>query len=788
MSRTPNFAGFSMKAGLLLLSGFLVGTAQAETRRALLVGIDHYIRPGTARASVVTGKTKERLAQVHGRPSRSGISDLEGAVNDAIQLREILIRKYKFEARNIILLKDDEATADRILDTLQTHLVDAAKPGDISFFYYAGHGSRIRNTLTKNLSGMDSTLVPADTLLGAPDIRSKELASIYLQARRNNVELTVVEDSCFSGAGIRGPRPMGRTRGLDADSKVFVAEALQGPLPEEQGVLFFSASQDYQPAQELEDDRLGKHGAFTWAFLQVLATAGENERVDRIFQRTRALMQSKVNDQEPVVLQSAGRNERGLFGQAADPFGAATAAVGFIQPAQMMLELNSGVTMGLSPGSELKRISPTDPPVRIRITEVNGPSSSNAVPLEPSKITAIAPGDLFQLDKLVVPDKEFLKVYVGDTVPFSQLAPIVRLAADLRAGGRIELVDDPTESTPTYVLLWDGDQKRWMLTENRLNGVVFTTAQLPSSTDVTRALTARNLKPRLAIILPAPAELVSNLAFTSNGNIVSFTRALQNADYFLMGRATSDGSIEYSWARPSVTQEDLRNQHEAARRQKYSISLSGWPLRSDWQTLNGPTSLSAAGSRLTQQGLDLARIVGWMQLQTPIPDDSFPYGIALRDEKNGQLSDGELTGKRTYKVSLRRDPLSQQTSVAPRRVYIFVVDSYGKGTLVFGTNLDNEFPRKHIGKLPDEIDLNAKVEITAPYGTDNYFLLTSAQPIDNPEAIFNFAGVRTRGLRLGGPLEKLIESHEAGTRGALSGVPTNWSIERTPFRSKDPNQ
>jgi hypothetical protein len=75
------------------------------------------------------------------------------------------------------------------------------------FFYYAGHGSRIANTLAKNSSGMDSTLVPADTLLGAPDIRSKELDRIYLQARKRNVEFTAVEDSCFSGAGTRGPRP-----------------------------------------------------------------------------------------------------------------------------------------------------------------------------------------------------------------------------------------------------------------------------------------------------------------------------------------------------------------------------------------------------------------------------------------------------------------------------------------------------------------------------------------------------------------------------------------------------
>jgi len=778
-----------MKAKALLLIGFLASSAHAETRRALLVAIDHYIRPGTSGSPPLSAKTKERLAKIRGRPSRSQITDLEGAVNDAVQLREILIHKYRFDPRNIILLKDDQATADRILDTLQTLLVNAAQPGDVSFFYYAGHGSRIRNTLTKNSSGLDSTLVPADALLGVPDIRSKELDRIYLQARAPNkdVQFTVVQDSCF-----RGPRPANRTRAVDSDDKVYVEEALEGPYPEERGVLFFSASQDYQPAQELpEDARLGKHGAFTWAFLQTLATVGENERVDRIFQRTRALMQSKVSDQEPVVLQSAGRNERGLFGQPTDPFGAATAAVGFVDTGHGMLELNSGVAMGLVPGSELKRISPASPPVRIRIAEVNGPGSANAVPLDPSQIGAIAAGNLFQLDKLVVPDKEFLRVYVGDAVPFAQLAPMLRLVAALRVGGRIEPIDDPTESTPTHVLLRDAGQKRWILTENRIGleeSSVLMKAEAPAADDVANSLGAQASKARLAIILPAPEELVSKLAFTSHGNIVSFTKSLQDADYFLAGRATPGGGIEYAWARPSVTQEDIRKQYEAAGLEKQPISLSGWPLRSDWLPVNEPADFTVVAGKLTDQGLDLARIAGWLQLQTPIPDDAFPYSLALQDEKNGRLSEGELTGKRSYKIILRRDPLSRQTSVTPRRVYVFVVDSFGEGTLVFGTSVDNEFPRKDSRKLPDEIDLNTSVDITTPWGIDNYFLLTSVQPIDNPEAVFNFKGVRTRGVGPGGPLEKLIESHAAGTRGALSGVPTNWSIERQAFRSKDPNQ
>jgi hypothetical protein len=776
-----------MKAKALLLIVFLWGSAHAETRRALLVGIDHYIRPGTSGVPAPSLKTKERLAQVQGRPSRSQIADLEGAVNDAVQLRDLLINKYKFDPRNIILLQNREATADRILDAMQTHLVDAAKPGDVSFFYYAGHGSRIKNTLTKNLSGMDSTLVPADTLLGVPDIRSKELDRIYLQARKKTVELTVVEDSCFSGAGTRGPRPANRTRAVNPNDQVSVAEAIEGPLPEDQGVLFFSAAQDYQGAQELDDDRMGKHGAFTWAFLQVLATAPDNERVDRIFQRTRSLMQTKVENQEPVALQSAGRNERGLFGQEANPFGAATAAVGLVKREKGMLELNSGITMGLAAGAELKRVSPASPPVRIRVTEVNGPSSANAVPVEPSQIALIGPGDLFQLDRFAVADKEFLRVYLGDVVPLAQLAPVVSLAANLRAAGGIDLIDDATERTPTHVLLWDAGRKRWILSENRINGAELLATEAPSSGDIVKLLAGHSSKPRLAIILPASAELVSKLSFASKGNIVGFTKSLQNADYFLLGRVASTGDIEYAWARPSETREDIFNQYEAARRERQPISLAGWPLRSDWVTVSESADLSAAGATLTAKGLDLARIAGWLQLQTPVPDDAFPYHIALRDE-NGRVSDGDLMGNRTYRIILRRDPLSPQTSVTPRRVYVFVVDAFGKGTLVFPAgNLDNEFPLKDAATPPDQIELSL-VDIIPPWGTDNYFLLTSVQPIDNPETVFNYGGVRTRGSATGRPLEKLIESRTEGTRGSLSGVPTNWSIERIPFRSLDSSQ
>ena len=182
--------------------------------------------------------------------------------------------------------------------------------------------------------------------------------------------------------------------------------------------------------------------------------------------------------------------------------------------------------------------------------------------------------------------------------------------------------------------------------------------------------------------------------------------------------------------------------------------------------------------------MNLARVAGWLQIATPVPDDAFPYHLALRDQK-GPLSDGELTGGHSYELLLRRDPSAPEKTIAPRRVYVFVIDSFGMGTLVYGeANIDNEFPRRDMTTLPAEIDLKRAVDIQEPWGTDNYYLLTSVQPIDNADVVFNFAGVRTRGA-LTGPLERLIQDRSAGTRGALSGVPTNWSIERTAFRSEE---
>jgi hypothetical protein len=61
------------------------------------------------------------------------------------------------------------------------------------------------------------------------------------------------------------------------------------------------------------------------------------------------------------------------------------------------------------------------------------------------------------------------------------------------------------------------------------------TADVPSSDEIVKSLAGQTSKPRLAVILPAPQELVSNLSFSSKGNIVSFVKTPQSAATFWQG-------------------------------------------------------------------------------------------------------------------------------------------------------------------------------------------------------------------------------------------------------------
>jgi len=751
---------------LLIAAMFLASMPiQAAERRALLVGIDHYIPyPGNAVPATPSELTKLRRKEVHGSFARRSIPDLGGAVNDALAMKEILIDRFGFEERNIILLTNEQATGDRVLTLLRTHLIDSAASGDVSLFYFAGHGSRIRNTAgrNKNSSGYDSTLVPADALLGVPDIRSKELARIYGQAPRKGVTLTVIHDSCYSGAASRGPISARKVRSEAADAGLSVNDPLDAPLPEDEGVLVLSASQDYEPAGELVDTDLGgAHGVFTWALLHSLATLPVNSAIDRIFQRSRALMQSKAPDQEPVLLAKKGRNERGLFGQEPETAHGVTAAVARV--ARGTIKLNAGLAANLNEGCELKRIERGPPDVEIRITKLNGLSSSDAVIIRKATEDAtVRPGDLFELVKWVAPDRELLRVYIPGPAPEKELRLLTEVASQLRGSGSISFVSDPAAEPPTHILSWDAGQSQWSLLENRA-GAQPSRIRLLSADAVVRGLPQAS---HLFVQFPPDEAIARALKFEAGA--VLAVDSQERADYVLLGRLEPGSErVSYAWALGDPGQSDHPGGKPSVR-----------PLRTDW--FQG--SLEAVVS-LRNTALGLAKVSGWLNLSPPAGDSAGPYQLVLRNTETGQIvSSGVLRDGEKYKLLLR------PRFDASRRVYVFVVDSFGEAKLLFGDNLDNEFPRPGQATLADLVPLtteDADLIVATPYGVDNYFLLTSATPIDNPETIFNFAGVRSRGSNARSPLSLLLENTASGKRGGVSGIPLDWSIEHLTLLSVD---
>jgi hypothetical protein len=133
---------------------------------------------------------------------------------------------------------------------------------------------------------------------------------------------------------------------------------------------------------------------------------------------------------------------------------------------------------------------------------------------------------------------------------------------------------------------------------------------------------------------------------------------------------------------------------------------------------------------------------------------------------------------------------ADEGGVAKRYVYVFLIDSSGEAKCFFpeaaNGNDGNLLPRGYppsprIVATHEDHD----VEIDAPAGIDNYFLVASEQPLD-PE-IFQWSGVRGTVARRGAenPLELLFNSVGEGTRGghAAQSVPATWSIQSFSVRS-----
>ncbi|MEM9274154.1 MAG: caspase family protein [Cyanobacteria bacterium P01_F01_bin.143] len=141
------------------------------------------------------------------------VSSLSYAVNDAKEIREVLVKELDFPQENVTYLVDDEATKENILRAFMKFARDEVEIDERIFVFFAGHG----HTLT-GIRGEVGFLVPYDADTGdiSTLIRWDELTknADFIRAKH----MLFIMDACYGGLAL--------TRNLNAGSTRFLKDMM----------------------------------------------------------------------------------------------------------------------------------------------------------------------------------------------------------------------------------------------------------------------------------------------------------------------------------------------------------------------------------------------------------------------------------------------------------------------------------------------------------------------------------------------------------------------------------
>ena len=202
-----------------------------------------------AAAQPVTSGYADSWAVVIGIDDYAKWPKLKHAVHDAEDVRKTLVERLGFDASKVILLKNGEATRNKILNTFHEQFGDGKlQRNDRLFVFYAGHGA------TRQLaSGREVGYIvpvdadPKDTATDAISMSEVQNIAESLSAKH----VFFVMDACYSGLGLtRG----GAGNYLRDNAKRTARQMLTAGGAD----------------QEVADDGPEGHSVFTWTLLQGL--------------------------------------------------------------------------------------------------------------------------------------------------------------------------------------------------------------------------------------------------------------------------------------------------------------------------------------------------------------------------------------------------------------------------------------------------------------------------------------------------------------------------------------
>lgn len=775
---------------------------------ALFEFLPHSLAKNTASHS---GKRRALLIGISKYES-ARFPKLEYPPNDVARLAELLESpEYGFGVTRLTDDSSQKPTRENILKAIQKVLIDDAQPGDVSLFYFSGHGSSVKNSLSDEADRRDETIVPMDAVRPVTnrgelkDIRDKEIAEIFDRAVEKGIKLTAIFDSCHSGSVARGDEQAKEVEEADFDIKLAPTDA-QKIKPEDRGALIITAAEDYQQASGGTYQLSGHEAKYSHLTAELLQTL-YNAPADRVsagdlFRRITARLTAAGRTQTPTIAGDTERLDEDIFGEAVKPDGKIRVPVTANSDSRLLLA--GGVADGLADGAEMQRIDPAtgkpgSPSVKIIVKHVGLSLSefevvrSHGSASNPTLEDGIAAGDIFEQSNWILKKEPNLTVWI----PPAQLreADLVKAAAELsalRKSKGIDLLDEPESGQNRIYTTQTAAKTEWNL--RRENGLVTPLGTNPSTEKIASVLAQnKSMKPRLFIDLPPSLELRKELdsAFKSNSSGIALTPNRDAATYVLTGRYDPEtGKTGYAWA--------LRSQIDSNMRAGRNPPGRSLPPLTDW--VSGDATDTAAGELKTLV-LRLGKISGWLKLRSPITvgSDEFPYRLQIRERAGTArkvLPFGEPMYKdRDYEFVLVADPskLKNSSVMLPEfSVYVMEIDSTGKGHNIGFTERYGGMENFSVENPPQEIalagDIGDTVKVSEPYGTEIFILLVTDRPLLNA-GLLEFSGVRGQsptGRGAFNPLDDILR--QVGVKATARGnstSPDTWAVQQLIMTSVD---
>ena len=160
----------------------------------------------TAAPALTSGGGSALLIAINDYLYDDDIPDLRGTINDATAMQDLLIRRFGFDPAKVVLLRDGEATKERVLAAFR-ELIERAEVDSPVVFYDSSHGSELWDESGDEPKSYDQTLVMHDSGRSQGrenrDLTDDELNGLLRELNQKTKYVTLIFDSCHSGTAAR---------------------------------------------------------------------------------------------------------------------------------------------------------------------------------------------------------------------------------------------------------------------------------------------------------------------------------------------------------------------------------------------------------------------------------------------------------------------------------------------------------------------------------------------------------------------------------------------------------